>query len=98
MSKKELLQSPKAQASMKAEWDRLRGLAGMRIKFASGLTSLVKPKRAIANLTSDTYSVSVLRITLNSLLCIRSGSLKGEWSFKEIVSPIKAGRPLSSKT
>ena len=79
VSRKELLQSPPAQASMKAEWDRLRN----KIVWDEDKVREL-PKRVITNSISVTCSVYVLRRTRSSLPFIRNGSLKGEWCFRVV--------------
>ena len=67
------------------------------IKSVGGRTLLVKPERAIMNLTSVTSSAYAPERTLSFLPFIRNGSLKGEWYFRGIALPIKIGKLQFSK-
>ena len=97
VGKKELLQSKGAQASMKAEWDRLRSKVVWDALCASGLTLPKKRKMLGLKSTSVIFLAFVSRRIPSFLLVILRGCSRGALFFKGIGPLTRIGKLQFSK-
>ena len=98
VSRKELLQSPPARASMKAEWDRLRSkMVWDEDKVREWSDVAREAQKGNIELNFGYLFGSVLKRTRSSILFIQRGSLREESCCRATMSPTKIGKPLFSK-
>ena len=98
VGKKEPLQSKGAQASMKAEWDRLRSKVVWDENIVREWSGVAKEAQdAGVEVNFGYFLVYALRRTLSVPLVIQRGSSRGESFSEETGSLTKAGKLQLSK-